>query len=55
MVSEDDNIRLLQAFKDAGVWPQNLQPETQTLQSLAGLSFVVTGTLPTMSRNEADA
>lgn len=53
--SEDDNIRLLQAFKDAGVWPQNLQPETQTLQSLAGLSFVVTGTLPTMSRNEADA
>ncbi len=46
------NIRLLEKFRQAGLnfELESSQPESD---SLAGSIFVITGTLPTMSRNEA--
>lgn len=47
--ADEDNIRLLEKFEEFGVKPQY---EKKT-GGLAGKSFVVTGTLTTMSRDEA--
>ncbi len=48
------NRELIAKLKAAGVWPV---AETRTVgaQPLAGLTFVITGTLPTMSREDATA
>ena len=48
------NRELIAKLKAAGVWPV---AETRVVgaQPLAGLTFVITGTLPTMSREEATA
>lgn len=48
------NQELIAKLKAAGVWPV---AETRSVgaQSLAGLTFVITGTLPTMSREDATA
>ncbi|MCB9136470.1 MAG: NAD-dependent DNA ligase LigA [Anaerolineales bacterium] len=48
------NQELIAKLKGAGVWPVT---ETRVVgaQPLAGLTFVITGTLPTMSREEATA
>ncbi len=47
----DANRALLEKLKTAGVWPvaSNQLPVTSN-QTLSGLTFVVTGTLPTLSR-----
>ena len=47
--ADDDNLALLEKFKDLGVTPKY---EEKT-GKLIGLSFVVTGTLESMSREEA--
>ncbi len=44
------NRKLLDKFKSVGVWPK---PVTQTGGKLEGQRFVVTGTLESMSRDEA--
>jgi DNA ligase (NAD+) len=50
------NQQVLHKLNQAGVWPtqqQKQRPETN--QSLAGLTFVVTGTLPTYGREDVKA
>jgi DNA ligase (NAD+) len=47
------NVAVLEKLKAAGVWPVNQQSQINNPQSsgtLSGLTFVVTGTLPTLSR-----
>ena len=47
------NQKVLEKLKAAGVWPLNPKSETRNPQSslpLSGLTFVVTGTLPSLSR-----
>ena len=51
---ETDNKDLLEAFRQLGVWPVSERKEEKGDQPLEGLSFVVTGTLPTLSRQEAE-
>ena len=53
-VSTPSNQKLMQRLRQAGVWPEErgdtaiVQPQT-----LLGLTFVLTGTLPNLSRQEA--
>lgn len=49
------NQIVLEKLKDAGVWPlMGIGDEDRSIvQSLSGLTFVITGTLPTFSRQEA--
>lgn len=47
--TDEDNISLLEKFKGLGVWPYYEKKEGK----LVGSSFVVTGTLESMSRDEA--
>jgi DNA ligase (NAD+) len=49
------NQQLLGKLRDAGVWPvgQISMPSEQGERPLNGLTFVITGTLPSMSRTEA--
>ncbi len=51
------NQRVLAKLKEAGVWPKAEveAEEGSPSQSLAGLSFVVTGTLPGFTRSEVKA
>jgi DNA ligase (NAD+) len=49
------NKRLLKKLKMNGVWPEYDSAEMQEGSSLAGLTFVITGTLPSLSRSEAKA
>ena len=49
-LSDEDNEKLLAKFREVGVAPVH---EDLTLAKLAGQSFVITGTLNTMSRDEA--
>ncbi|MGD8605547.1 MAG: NAD-dependent DNA ligase LigA, partial [Anaerolineales bacterium] len=49
------NKRLLKKLQDQGVWPQYEPADQQLGNTLAGLTFVITGTLPTLSRSEAKA
>ena len=48
---EEGNLQLIQRLKEAGVNLQ--QEERETGDTFAGMTFVVTGTLPTMGRAEA--
>ena len=51
------NRKLLEKLRESGVWPSS-QPSTRTqaqILTLDGLTFVVTGTLPVFSRDEAKA
>jgi len=50
--TDDDNQALLAKFRRLGVWPQETKSAGQR-SKLAGKKFVVTGTLGTMSRDEA--
>ncbi|MCK9245473.1 MAG: NAD-dependent DNA ligase LigA [Anaerolineaceae bacterium] len=52
--AETDNQELLQAFRQVGLWPvrEDLPPKGE--QTLEGLSFVITGTLPSLSREQAE-
>ena len=47
--ADEDNLLLLEKFAQAGVYPQY----QQVTGKLAGISFVVTGSLESMSRDEA--
>jgi DNA ligase (NAD+) len=48
------NKKLLGKLKAAGVWPETSQHEdAEAPQTLSGLTFVITGTLPTWSREKA--
>lgn len=50
------NRKLLAKLRKAGVWPSGAASQGEgTPQPLAGQTFVVTGTLPTLSRQEAKA
>ena len=51
-VEKESNRNLLKKFRAAGIWPKSKRgASAQTgKQPLAGLSFVVTGTLPGFSR-----
>jgi DNA ligase (NAD+) len=51
------NKNVVKKLKAAGVWPKGGQTSVRNNQSnkLAGLTFVITGTLPTFSRDNAKA
>ena len=51
------NQKVLKKLKSAGMWPTSNQQSAVSNQSnkFAGLTFVVTGTLPTFSRDDAKA
>ena len=52
------NKQVLKKLKAAGVWPKGGQLSTANRQqsdALSGLTFVITGTLPTFSREDAKA
>ena len=51
------NQKLLKKLKAVGMWPQGGQSSVNIKQSdaFAGMTFVVTGTLPTFSRDDAKA
>ncbi len=48
-----DNLMTLEKLRTAGVWPVAEAQAPAGPQPLDGLTFVVTGTLPTLSRNDA--
>jgi DNA ligase (NAD+) len=49
--SRPANQQILEKLRAAGVWPKaELQVPSNRLQPFAGMTFVVTGTLPTLSR-----
>jgi DNA ligase (NAD+) len=51
--SRPANQNVLAKLKQAGVWPRaEIKPAANDAQVLAGLTFVVTGTLPNFSRDE---
>jgi DNA ligase (NAD+) len=52
---EEPNRQLLEKLRAAGLQFEVEKQETTAPQSLAGLTFVITGTLPSLSRNEAKA
>lgn len=53
--TETDNQKLMEDFHSIGLWPINTSSPVQTKGlSLTGLNFVITGTLPTLSRDEAE-
>jgi DNA ligase (NAD+) len=51
---EPDNQRLLEDFREIGLWPVNTFSESKGDLPLEGLSFVITGTLPSLSREQAE-
>lgn len=52
---EDSNLELLKKLKSYGIWPVShvTNRTITTSQPLSGLTFVITGTLPTLSRTDA--
>lgn len=53
--AQPHNQALLNKLKAAQVWPIVAEVLNQTMNlALSGLSFVITGTLPTLTRNEAE-
>ncbi len=53
--SQDENRTLIEAFRAGGVRLTDPEPEGGTSDLLAGLTFVITGTLEGLSRDEAKA
>jgi DNA ligase (NAD+) len=52
-LSDSLNLEMIEQLRAAGVqWPEGA-PAERKAQPLQGLTFVLTGTLPTMSRDEA--
>jgi DNA ligase (NAD+) len=52
------NRQVLKKLKASGLWPQGgerLSARTRISDGLTGLTFVITGTLPTLSRDDAKA
>ncbi len=52
--AEADNKDLLQAFRQIGLWPVSAASQEKKEQTLEGLSFVITGSLPSLSREQAE-
>ncbi len=50
--AKSENQKLIQRFQEAGL--NFTEPQKQTEDTFAGMTFVVTGTLPTLSRKEAE-
>jgi DNA ligase (NAD+) len=50
---QERNQKVLKKLRQAGVWPQRTQTREELPQPLAGLTFVITGTLPNLSRTDA--
>ncbi|MCX6082973.1 MAG: NAD-dependent DNA ligase LigA [Chloroflexi bacterium] len=51
--SREQNLEILKKLKTAGVWPEQLNSGYGSKKgALDGLTFVVTGTLPSMSRDD---
>ncbi len=53
--SKSDNLDILRRLEEAGVNFNSLETSEASDEKLAGLTFVLTGTLPTMGRNEMEA
>ena len=51
---QPENIEMLKELENLGVNLKNIQQEAQEDGSLQGLTFLFTGTLPTLKRNEAE-
>ena len=51
--SSHENQVVLSKLKESGVWPRAESERVAGQQPLAGLTFVITGTLPTLSRSDA--
>ena len=51
---EADNQALLESFRQIGLWPVSVVTEIKENLPLEGLSFVITGTLPSLSREQAE-
>ena len=54
--SRPANKTVIKKLKAAGVWPQGgetVAAKTQASDALNGMTFVITGTLPNFSRDEA--
>ena len=51
--NNEENQAILGKFKASGIWPQAERRTETSSQPLAELTFVITGTLPTLSRTEA--
>ena len=49
------NRKVLDKLRTAGVWPLARRPARVVRQPLQGLTFVITGTLPNLSRQDAKA
>jgi DNA ligase (NAD+) len=47
------NVKTLKKLKAAGVWPRGEKPSTRQSGPLTGMTLVVTGTLPGLSRDAA--
>jgi DNA ligase (NAD+) len=52
-LAQEHNREVIRALLDAGVAPQPVAAETRRAGKLTGRSFVLTGTLPSLSREEA--
>jgi DNA ligase (NAD+) len=53
--SNKSNIAMLEELEDLGLQLKNTKKEMATSGNLTGLSFLFTGTLPTLKRSEAEA
>lgn len=51
---QPENVEMLKELENAGVNLKNIQQEAQIDGSLNGLTFLFTGTLPTLKRQEAE-
>lgn len=49
-----NNLKMLHELESLGLQLKNLKKESQTGGSLQGLTFLLTGTLPTLKRSEAE-
>lgn len=53
--SNEDNLKMLQELEALGVEMNNVQKQTHGSGELEGVTFLFTGTLPTLKRSEAEA
>jgi DNA ligase (NAD+) len=54
--SEPHNVAVIRALRASGVrWPENVDRTQRSALPLAGKTFVLTGTLPSLTRDEAKA